>query len=143
MPSRGHPPTPSRSRPPTLGCAVTSPPLPQASCRTIPRPLEGVAVREEAERPDAGTGYGDRRVEHATRVAFDSESRAGQQVFLKYEWRETLCTKRILSCEDPPNRFWPERSTDSHRRRRGVDPEGIAMSDPLPIPLRGCCSRAG
>jgi hypothetical protein len=67
-------------------------------------------LAKKAERSDAGTGYGDRRIEHATRVAFEAESRATQQVFLKYEWREALCGKRILSCEDPPNRFWPERS---------------------------------
>jgi hypothetical protein len=68
------------------------------------------ALAKKAERSDAGTGYGDRRVEHATRVAFDAESKASQRVFLKYEWRETLCGKRILSCEDPPNRFWPDRA---------------------------------
>jgi hypothetical protein len=73
----------------------------------------GSAARElakKAERSDAGTGYGDRRVEHATQVAFESEPRASERVFLKYEWRETLCGKRILSCDDPPNRFWPNRT---------------------------------
>ena len=61
----------------------------------------------KAEASEAGTGYGDRRVEHATQIAFDAEPRASQRVFLKYEWRETLCSKKILSCDDSPNRFWP------------------------------------
>lgn len=65
---------------------------------------------KKAEHSDPGTGYGDRRVEHATRVEFASESHASQQVFLKYEWRESLCARGVLSCESPPNRFWPERS---------------------------------
>jgi hypothetical protein len=64
----------------------------------------------KARRSDAGTGYGDRRTEHVTRVAFEAEPRASHRVFLKYEWRETLCDKRILTCEDDaPNRFWPDR----------------------------------
>jgi hypothetical protein len=74
------------------------------------------SVRAEArelrksERSDAvGTGYGDRRTEHATRVAFDSERRASQRLFLKYEWRETLCARRLLNCgDDELNRFWPK-----------------------------------
>jgi hypothetical protein len=62
---------------------------------------------KKTERADAGTGYGDRRFEHAMEVAFEADARASQRVFLKYEWRETLCSKRLLSCEDPPNRLWP------------------------------------
>jgi hypothetical protein len=29
-------------------------------------------------------------------------------MFLKYEWRETLCRKRIVDCREPANRFWPD-----------------------------------
>jgi hypothetical protein len=63
--------------------------------------------QDKAESADAGTGYGDRRTEHVTEVAFDAEPRSTQRVFLKYEWRETLCEKGILRCEEP-NRFWPQ-----------------------------------
>ena len=62
----------------------------------------------KAERSEPGTGYGDRRNEPAVRVAFDAESRPSSRVFLKYEWRETLCRKRILDCREPANRFWPD-----------------------------------
>jgi hypothetical protein len=63
--------------------------------------------QDKAESADAGTGYGDRRTEHVTEVAFDAEPRPTQRVFLKYEWHETLCEKGILRCEEP-NRFWPQ-----------------------------------
>lgn len=59
------------------------------------------------ERSEPGTGYGEVRNEPAVRVAFDAEPRASSRVFLKYEWRETLCRKRILDCSEPANRFWP------------------------------------
>jgi hypothetical protein len=65
-------------------------------------------TRKKAERSEAGTGYGDRRPEYVTQVEFDAEPRASERLFLEYEWRETLCSKRILACDDsPPNRFWP------------------------------------
>jgi hypothetical protein len=96
-----------------LGSAAQAPSPPAAAAAESDAASAGSAGRDlakKAERSDAGTGYGDRRVEHATQVAFEAESRASERLFLKYEWRETLCGKRILSCEDPPNRFWPNRS---------------------------------
>ncbi len=62
----------------------------------------------KAERSEPGTGYGEVRNEPAVRVAFDAEARPSSRVFLKYEWRETLCRKRILDCSEPANRFWPD-----------------------------------
>ena len=85
-------------------------PAPAAPAADAAAPSVAQAERQEKKserRSDAGTGYGDRRTEYVTQVEFDAESRASQRVFLKYEWRDTLCSKRILSCEDPPNRFWP------------------------------------
>lgn len=65
-------------------------------------------TQKKAERSEAGTGYGDRRAEYVTQVEFDAEPRASERLFLKYEWHETLCSKRILACDDSqPNRFWP------------------------------------
>jgi hypothetical protein len=57
---------------------------------------------------EPGTGYGDRREERAVRVEFNPEFRVSSQVFLKYEWRESLCRKRVLECSEPDNRFWPD-----------------------------------
>lgn len=62
----------------------------------------------KAERSEPGTGYGEVRNEPAVRVAFDAEARPSSRVFLKYEWRETLCRKRVVDCHEPTNRFWPD-----------------------------------
>jgi hypothetical protein len=66
------------------------------------------AERSAARDSEPGTGYGDRRDEPAVRVAFEAEPRASSRVFLKYEWRETLCRKGIIECGEPENRFWPD-----------------------------------
>jgi hypothetical protein len=64
-----------------------------------------------AKRSDeAGTGFGDRRYDPAVRVDFDAERHASSQVFLKYEWRETLCRRGVARCERgrDRNRFWDD-----------------------------------
>jgi hypothetical protein len=68
----------------------------------------GARDAEKAARSEAGTGYGDRRDERAVRVAFEAEPQARSRVFLKYEWRETLCRKGIVDCSKSDNRFWPD-----------------------------------
>jgi hypothetical protein len=55
----------------------------------------------------AGTGYGDRREDRAYEVEFVARSSADSRHFIKYEWRETLCRKRVLECGEN-NRFWDE-----------------------------------
>ena len=55
----------------------------------------------------AGTGYGDRRVDHVVEVDFVARSDADSRHFIKYEWRETLCRKHVLECGEK-NRFWDE-----------------------------------
>ncbi|MDU9050606.1 MAG: hypothetical protein Q3M30_17300 [Candidatus Electrothrix sp. Rat3] len=60
----------------------------------------------------AGTGYGEEEHSSSVRVKFHPESYALEKHFYKYEWRETLCRKRIISCsrpmppQPPRNRFW-------------------------------------
>lgn len=66
------------------------------------------AAKESARRDESpGTGYGDRRVDHAVQVEFVAQSAAESRHFIKYEWRETLCRKQLLECGDK-NRFWDE-----------------------------------
>ncbi|MCI5141185.1 MAG: hypothetical protein D3909_05555, partial [Candidatus Electrothrix sp. ATG1] len=74
------------------------------------------AARRESVASDtaAGTGYGEGEYSSSVRVEFRPESYALEKHFYKYEWRETLCRKRIISCPPPlpppppSNRFWPE-----------------------------------
>jgi len=72
---------------------------------------KSVPPEASAKRSDeAGTGFGDRRYDPAVRVDFDAERYASSQVFLKYEWRETLCRKAVVRCERgrDRNRFWDD-----------------------------------
>ena len=60
-----------------------------------------------AER--AGTGFGDERYSPVVRVEFEPESVPVQKTLAKYEWRETLCKKGILSCgQERKNRLWDD-----------------------------------
>jgi hypothetical protein len=65
------------------------------------------ARSDKAAERSAGTGYGDRRVDRAVHVDFVARSNADSRHFIKYEWRETLCRKRVLECGGK-NRFWDE-----------------------------------
>lgn len=63
------------------------------------------AARDEA----AGTGFGDPQYSPTIRVAFKPERDPVQKMLIKYEWREVLCRKGILSCwQEPGNRLWDE-----------------------------------
>jgi hypothetical protein len=63
----------------------------------------GRSRRDEA----VGTGYGERREDHVREVEFVAESNPDARHFIKYEWRETLCRKRLIDCGES-NRFWDE-----------------------------------
>jgi hypothetical protein len=65
------------------------------------------AAADRAAEKSAGTGYGDRRIDPAVRVEFVAQSTADSRHFIKYEWRETLCRKKVLECGEA-NRFWDE-----------------------------------
>jgi hypothetical protein len=64
--------------------------------------LEKSASRGES----AGTGYGERRADHAVRVEFAASQQAARH-FIKYEWHDTLCRKQVVDCAER-NRFWDE-----------------------------------
>jgi hypothetical protein len=69
------------------------------------------APAARAEEKGAGTGYGREEYSPSTTVAFEPESQAVEKIFLKYEWRSTLCKKGIISCgwkREPRNRMWDE-----------------------------------
>jgi hypothetical protein len=67
----------------------------------------GAAEKSRSRDESAGTGYGDRRADHAVRVDFVAQSSPDSRHFIKYEWRETLCRKHVLECAQD-NRFWDE-----------------------------------
>lgn len=69
--------------------------------------------RRSFKSPDkqAGTGFGDETWSPSRRVAFRPNQNVVAKYFLKYEWRESLCRKGIISCQQyhspQQNRFWP------------------------------------
>jgi hypothetical protein len=83
-----------------------------AAAQAAPAPAnEGKLSRSDAQTKDQrdsepGTGFGEQRYEPVTRIEFESERSASARVFLKYEWQETLCKKRVIDCGEEKNRFW-------------------------------------
>jgi hypothetical protein len=82
-----------------------------AASGDMPAPPPVTAAREKSaagqRNESAGTGYGERRIDRATRVEFVAQSQADSRHFIKYEWRDTLCRKRVIQCGEK-NRFWDE-----------------------------------
>ena len=67
-------------------------------------------ARSEQALESAGTGYGRDEYSPSQIVAFEPERRAVETIYLKYEWRSTLCKLGVVECAKPPrrppNRFW-------------------------------------
>lgn len=70
-------------------------------------PAASSADKAASRIESPGTGYGDRRVDHAVEVEFVARSTADSRHLIKYEWRETLCRKHLLECGEK-NRFWED-----------------------------------
>jgi hypothetical protein len=59
----------------------------------------------------AGTGFGDAQYAPVVRVEFEPEASPLVKTLVKYEWREVLCKKRLLSCgPEQGNRLWDDGS---------------------------------
>ena len=80
-----------------------------------PAATPGEQMKKRADRAEqmlesAGTGYGREEYSPSQIVAFEPEKRATETVYLKYEWRSTLCRLGVVNCAKPPgrpyNRFW-------------------------------------
>jgi hypothetical protein len=67
-------------------------------------------ARSEQTLESAGTGYGRDAYSPSQVVAFEPEKRAIETIYVKYEWRSTLCKLGIIECLKPPcrppNRLW-------------------------------------
>ena len=60
-------------------------------------------------KENAGTGFGDAQYSPVVTVQFEPERSPVQKTLVKYEWREVLCRKGILSCNrEIGNRLWDE-----------------------------------
>ena len=68
------------------------------------------ADKAEKAMESAGTGYGRDEYSPSQIVAFEPEKRPLETIYLKYEWRATLCKLGVANCtppsRQPPNRLW-------------------------------------
>lgn len=68
------------------------------------------AARSEQALERAGTGYGRNEYSPSQIVFFKPKKRALETIYLKYEWRSTLCKLGVVECTKaprrPPNRLW-------------------------------------
>lgn len=68
------------------------------------------AVRSEQALESAGTGYGREEYSPSQIVAFEPERKAVETIYLKYEWRSTLCKLGVVKCTKlsrrTHNRLW-------------------------------------
>lgn len=74
------------------------------------KPMKDKSARLEQALESAGTGYGRDEYSPSRIVAFKPEKHALETIYLKYEWRSTLCKLGVIECaapvRRPPNRFW-------------------------------------
>jgi hypothetical protein len=83
--------------------------------------LNKKAARLEQALESAGTGYGRDEYSPSHIVTFEPEKRAAETIYLKYEWRSTLCKIGVVECTQPPR----------HTPNRLWDMEGYAPPPPL------------
>jgi hypothetical protein len=81
--------------------------MPEPAPSSAPERASEKSAGGQRRAESAGTGYGDRRVDQAVRVEFVAREQAARH-FIKYEWRDTLCRKRVIDECDEDNRFWDE-----------------------------------
>jgi hypothetical protein len=73
-------------------------------------PRDAPSAKSEGEQ--AGTGFGRQEHSRARLVAFDPEATAAETVYIKYEWRTTLCRQGVIAhaacgtVAPPRNRLW-------------------------------------
>ena len=77
---------------------------------TAGKQLKKKDARSEQMLESAGTGYGREEYSPSRIVTFEPEKRVLETIYLKYEWRSTLCKLGVVECVKPPrcppNRFW-------------------------------------
>jgi hypothetical protein len=79
--------------------------------QALPKSNQRAAPSGKAEGESAGTGFGRQEHSPVRVVAFDPEATAAEKVYIKYEWRSTLCRVGIISCgkiRPLRNRLWDE-----------------------------------
>jgi hypothetical protein len=69
------------------------------------------AMAADRKEESAGTGYGREEYSPVRTVEFEPEGSAREKIYIRYEWRDTLCRKGIIACgkrRPLRNRMWDE-----------------------------------
>jgi hypothetical protein len=62
---------------------------------------------KQAQKDEAGTGFGNEHYSPVTKVDFEPERYPFEKTLIRYAWREELCRKRILHCRpEAGHRLW-------------------------------------
>lgn len=81
-----------------------------AAPRALDAQAKDKAVSGRQDMESAGTGYGRDEYSPSRIVSFKPEQRAVENIYIKYEWRSTLCRLGVISCAAAPcrpsNRLW-------------------------------------
>jgi hypothetical protein len=78
----------------------------------VPKQMSAIPMEMDYQRKEesAGTGYGREVFSPTYTIKFESEKTALEKVYIKYEWRDSLCRKGIIACKMPRrksyNRMW-------------------------------------
>lgn len=107
--SRTTPSSPRENEGKAAGAADKAETIPAAPGASRER-MKKDAERFEQGLDSAGTGYGRDEYSPSQIVAFEPEKTAVETIYVKYEWRSTLCKLGVVECVSPPrrppNRLW-------------------------------------
>ncbi len=71
--------------------------------------MKGKSASDSAARESQpGTGFGEDKYSPSYSVEFEPENSYAERYFIKYEWRQTLCNKKVINCSIQKNRFWDD-----------------------------------
>lgn len=84
---------------------------PKDLSQALPKSDQRAAPSARPEGESAGTGFGRQEYSPVRVVAFEPEGMAADKIYIKYEWRSTLCRQGIIPCgsvKPPRNRMWDD-----------------------------------
>ena len=71
--------------------------------------MKGKSASDSATRESQpGTGFGEGKYSPSYKVEFEPENNYAERYFIKYEWKQTLCAKKVINCSNTKNRFWDD-----------------------------------
>jgi hypothetical protein len=98
----------------TVAAYAEQPQPPQPPAHSVARPAPKAHSSADKKSSAAGTGFGENTYSPSTDVAFRPQNQPFARQFLKYEWKQSLCEKKVLPVNQcpakptPSNRLWPD-----------------------------------